>query len=537
MTGAPEPGRSSEWPQFGTAVLAVLAIVLAAVGMSTTPSPPALVDVLYRSLQLFVLEGSALDGFEPLNPWLQVARFVAPVATVLAVLVTLRSLLGDRWLRRRIAATVGHAIVCGDSDAAVALARSLRESGRAVVLVGSVSAEAPGGGNVPAVPGDPREPSTLRAAGIGGAQDLYACAARSAVNAAVALVAGQLRDDPSSRLSTYAQVRSDDLVEALRVRRLAAPQPDSVTMDFFALDDIAARLLVGRYPPDDGSAPVVVGFGSLGQAVLRAIVRAPGAAPVARPVVVVSIAANAAIAAQAARLGVADSGWEVRPGVEADGGGPVYICLADEDEAVSTGLRLGRAGDRDVVVCLQRASPFAEALGAASRLKIFGVLDETCRQEAIAGDSIVSRAARAIHEHYRADADARGDSVATNPSMAPWSELPVSLQEANVAQAESIGQKLDAIGAGLTTLAPSVPFAFEDHEIEVLARREHVRWMAERRGRGFVYGTRREGMSHPDLRDWSDLSEESRDKDRDAVRHMPDVLAAEGLYIRRGPGA
>lgn len=535
MAAAPEPGRSSGRPQIAAAIVAITAFGSAVVGLATSPAPPELLDLLYRSLQLFVLEGSALEGVQPINGWLQVARFLAPVATVLAVVVTLRGLLGEQLRRRRLAATTDHAVVCGDGDTALALARNMREAGRAVVLVGPASAEVPAGRGIALVAGDPREPATLLAAGIEGARDLYACAARSAVNAGVALAAGRLRPATGPRLSTFAQVRSDDLVEALRVRRLAVAQPETVTMDFFALDDIAARLLLARHPVPPGETPVVVGFGPLGQAVLRAVLRGPGAAPEARTAVVVSVAPGSVVRAEAARLDAAARGWEVRHGAESDGDGPVYVCLADDDAGISTGLRLGRTGDRDVVVCLQRASPFAEALDADARLKIFGVLDEACREEAIAGDSIVSRAARAIHEHYRTEAAARGEVRATNPSMAPWPELTESLRQSNVAQAEHIGVKLGAIGAGLTTVFSTAPFAFTDGEIERLARMEHARWVEERTGRGYRWGPRREGKLHPDLRDWPDLSPESRQKDVDAVRHLPELLATEGLFIQREP--
>ena len=531
MTVAPEPGRSSGWPQLAAAALAVLAFVLTVVGIRVQDVPPDWPDTVYRSLQLFTLEGDALAGLV-LNPWLQVARFLAPAATLLVVILTVRTLLGDQWRRRRIATTRDHVIVCGESASALALARNLRESGSAVVLVAAADAEAPSGGAIPAVPGDPREPATLRAAGIVGARSLYACAEHSAVNAAVALAAGRLRSAPGPRLSTFAQVRSDDLVDALRVRRLRAPQPNTVTMDFFALDDIAARLLVARHPVGD-AVPVVVGFGPLGQAVLRAIVRGSGTAPPPRPIIVVTAAGEHVVEAEAARLDAGSRGWSVRLGQENDGEGPVYICLADEDEAISTGLRLGRRDDRDVVVCLQRESPFSEALDATARVKIFGLLDETCREAAITEDSIIGRIARAVHERYCSQARARGDRLATNPSTAPWVDLPVSLQESNFAQAEGIGEKLLTIRASLTTQAPATPFSYREGEVDTLARLEHARWVRERRAAGFRYGPSRQGREHPDLVDWSNLSTESQQKDRDTVRALPDLLATEGLYIVR----
>lgn len=523
----PEPGTSSGYPQIAAAAVAVGAFVVGLVGMRVADPAAEWPDSIYRSLQLFTFEGDALEGLA-VNGWLQGARFLAPAGALFVVLATLRGLLSSRWRRSRIAANTGHAIVCGESDAALALARNLREAGRAVVLVGAADAESPGGGRIPAVPGDPREPATLRAAGIAGATALYACAPRSAVNAAIALSAARSRVGSPTRVATYAQVRSDDLVEALRVRRLAATGRDTVTMDFFALDDIAARLLVARHPPGS-EVVVIVGFGDLGQAVLRAILRGPATGEV----VVVTAAGAEEVAAEAGRLEARQGGRSVRRAAQDPGSGTAYVCLADEDEAVATGLRLGRAGDRDVVVCLQRESPFAEALDVEARLQFFGVLDRACQEQAIAWESIVGRAARAVHERYRADCAARGDTVGTNPSMVEWRDLPPHLQQSNIAQAEGIGAKLGEIGARLSTRPPAVPFAFADGEVEKLARVEHARWKKEREDAGYEWGPSRSGNRHPDLVDWPNLPADSRRKDVDAVEHLPVLLATEGLHIRR----
>lgn len=536
MAAAREPGRSSGRLPIGAAAFALVAFVLAVVGLAIDAGAPT-VDVFYRAMQLFALESSVTPG----NPVHEVARFLAPLSTVTAVLVGLRALLGDELRRRRIARTTGHAIVCGDDDAALALARNLRADGRAVVLVGSVGAELSDASGIPAVHGDPSDVDILRAAGIAGATALYACARHSAANAAVALAVGRLRDPTGARLSTYAQVRSDDLVEALGVRRLTAARPETVTIDFFAIDDIAARALLDRHPTGPAT-PVVCGFGELGKAVVRAIVRRPGApadagVPPQVRALVVAAAVEAAVRAEATDLDAQARGWEVRTGSESDGEGVIYVCLDDEEAALATGLRLADTGGRDVVVCLRRASPFQEAFDRGGKMRIFGVLDEACREDAIVADSIVGRAARAIHERYRVDAIRRGDTVVTNASVVPWHELPSHLQESNYAQAEHMGAKLSEIGASLVSRPPAVPFMFTEDELGRLARLEHRRWMDERLAAGFVHGPRREGRQHPNLVDWPELSPETRQKDVDAVRQLPDVLADGGLYIARSPAA
>jgi hypothetical protein len=522
MVSIPGPARSAGWVEISALAVAVVAFVLGFVGLGLALDEPPW-NLAYRGLQLFVLEGDALEDVA-VNPPLHIARFLAPFATVLAVLVALRSVLGEKLRLRKIARTTGHTIVCGDGATARVLAHNLRAGDREVVLVGDAVAQIDG---IPALRGNPREPATLRAAGVAGASTLYACAEHSAASAAVALAAGALRSGAGPRLATFAQVRNDDLVDALRLRRMASQRPDTTTIDFFALDDIAARVLLERYPVG-AATPVVVGLGRMGSAALRAIVRSPGT----RTVVVAGAEADA-VQAEAARIGADRRGWDVRCGPADAGDGPAYVCLPDEDEAIATGLRLARNGDRNVIVCLPRETPFRQALAAGGRLIVFGVLDEACQEDAIAADSIVGRAARAIHDQYCVQAARRGESPATNPSMRPWAELPAYVKESNIAQAEHIGAKLHEIGAHLTTTRPGTPFEFTEEEVLRLARLEHVRWMAEREAAGFSYGPRRDEKHHPDLVDWSNLSEESREKDKDAVRFLPELLAADSLYIQR----
>jgi TrkA-N domain len=536
MVDASRAGRTSGWTELTAAAIALVAFALGVIGLETSPVSLGWPDVIYHSLQLFTFDSDALAGQKDINGFLQVARFLAPAAVLLAVALTVRNLLGSRWRARRISGLKNHVIVCGGSDSALALARDLSRRKKEVVLIGDTATPIASADELHVVSGDPREPATLEAAGIAGARALYACAEPSAYNAAVALAAGGLRTPRQARLETYAQVRSDDLVDALRVRRLRAPQPPDVTMDFFVVDDIAARQLVARYPVGTGTA-TLIGFGPLGRAVLRAIVRAPRATPDARTIFVRTVAPVAQVDAEAGRLDAAARGWTVRVGGrEDDGDGLVYVCLADEDDAISTGLRLGRTGDRDVVVCLQRHSPFREALDTTARLQIFGVLDEACRESAIVEDSIMVRAARAIHDRYRREAAERGEDLGTNPSMAPWADLPAKLQDSNFAQAADIGTKLRRIRASLTTHPPNPHFGYRDDEVEQLARMEHERWMAERFAAGYRHGPRRNGMEHPDLVDWEYLSPAARKKDSDAVEYLPELLATEGLYIRRDVG-
>jgi hypothetical protein len=166
-------------------------------------------------------------------------------------------------------------------------------------------------------------------------------------------------------------------------------------------------------------------------------------------------------------------------------------------------------------------------------LTVFGVFDAACSGATIASEALLTRAARAIHESYIDNCRKAGDTPETNESMRDWAELPAYKQESNFAQAEHIGFKLRAIEAALTTAAPAEPFQFRDGEVLKLAKLEHLRWMDERRAAGFAWGPKREANHHPDLVDWPNLPDDSRQKDIDAVEQLPDLLRAAGLFIAR----
>src|SRR5690606_14291219 len=99
------------------------------------------------------------------------------------------------------------------------------------------------------VTGDARNPATLRAAGVQRAAVLYACEADSSTNMASALAAHNLpRHGARSLPAAYALIPDPDLCAALRARRLSLTSEARLRLDFFNLDELAARVLLERYP-------------------------------------------------------------------------------------------------------------------------------------------------------------------------------------------------------------------------------------------------------------------------------------------------
>jgi hypothetical protein len=143
-----------------------------------------------------------------------------------------------------------------------------------------------------------------------------------------------------------------------------------------------------------------------------------------------------------------------------------------------------------------------------------------------------------MHTSYRRNQLERGADPAT-PSLAQWDALSEDLRNSNRAFAYGIPEKMAAIGCIVvpTTLVELQDSAaiFSADELETLARLEHDRWMRDRIADGWSYGAERddERKLHPSLVAYEDLSEDEREKDRDAIRDLPRMLAEAGFEIHR----
>jgi hypothetical protein len=148
--------------------------------------------------------------------------------------------------------------------------------------------------------------------------------------------------------------------------------------------------------------------------------------------------------------------------------------------------------------------------------------------------------ARATHEDYLRSQLAEGQRLGARRSLVPWDELPPDLQESNRDQVDHTVAKLEQIGCAIVAAAadgargPKVEFS--EAEIELLAEAEHERWMSERSSAGWTSAETQaaERQTHPSIVPWYELSDNEKDKDRQAVRDLPRRLERAGFTIRRG---
>ena len=143
--------------------------------------------------------------------------------------------------------------------------------------------------------------------------------------------------------------------------------------------------------------------------------------------------------------------------------------------------------------------------------------------------------ARSIHEKYLEDQ--KSNKPALDPSMQPWETLNENLKESNRRQADDIPEKLRKVDCGFAPVVNKEPalFEFTPQEIEILAENEHERWVSERQLDGWVLGEKKdvEKKISPYLISWSDLTEDEKELDRQAMRNLSNLLAKAKFEIYR----
>jgi hypothetical protein len=64
---------------------------------------------------------------------------------------------------------------------------------------------------------------------------------------------------------------------------------------------------------------------------------------------------------------------------------------------------------------------------------------------------------------------------------------------------------------------------------------EHERWWVQKRAAGYVFGPVKSDVekTHPCMVPWDQLSEAEKEKDREAIRDIPERMAAAGFETYR----
>ena len=527
-------------------------------------------DRFYRIFQLVLLHFPLSEaGFETLahqHPLglhlLGVAQVFAVIFVVLAVVQVVGRVFGRELKAWYTVLRGNHVIICGAGRTGEVLVDEFKNGHKDSVLqIDATTDEA------------------LRKARVDKAKYLIAAMDDDGDNIAVAM---QAREVAGEQPQVFIHVARPDLRALLRHQRFlqAKEGEGGPRVQLFDIYEHSARLLLRDHFLDyksieendgeenDGQVVqlIVIGFGRMGEAVLTRAAMVGHYANLKRlRAKVVDLQAPLKGRQFASRYTYFGEICDVEF-VRSNAEDPwtweqVAAWCADAEKTISTvvialdqnvlGLSLALSLDKHVRqevpirVRLPEQSNLTDVLGKDSRrgslreITAFGSIREACAYENITGKKLDNMAI-AVHEAYQKHQKESHLARPDDPSMREWNKLDDELRDSNRQQADHIPVKLRALNCALAPCDSSDDgghVEFTKDEIELLAKMEHRRWMAERFLAGWRQGPKDfDERSSPYLVSWEKLETgypKIQEIDRNFVRGLPNLVQAGGMKIYR----
>ena len=403
----------NRWALLGAAALATLGLGM--VGFAHVPDPSAdrktSRDLLYRALQLFVLESGAVP---PPVPWqLDFARLGAPAITALAtaglanrVVQELRAVAGRNIGRRK-----NHVIICGLGKKGKRLAAEFARERKKVV---AIEMEEGGGRTLVrsrgwvTLKGDAKDPEMLRRAGLKSADRLIAVCGSDGTNAEIAVAARSIvENERTTDLPALIHIANRELKSLLAP--IEGSGDDKLNARLINVYELGAEAMLAMAPSfradeDDRRGLLIVGLGEVGQCLAVKAAKA-WSGPAGEPLRLhaIDLAAEKKVNALRSLHPELDGRWELTPLewninehanyqrggflanlAEAGTVGAIYICIDDDPLALQTALTMRKTfSDPHLAIKVRTADGRA---GLASVLDgtafpgihAFGLLDVAC---------------------------------------------------------------------------------------------------------------------------------------------------------------
>jgi len=157
---------------------------------------------------------------------------------------------------------------------------------------------------------------------------------------------------------------------------------------------------------------------------------------------------------------------------------------------------------------------------------------------------ILESLAEATHTIFCEGLKARGFIYGSNKdeklkihnALMPYADLSEDLKEQNRMNVYDIPSKLESAGYIMIPARSNKPtFNFPGEPLEKLAEAEHIRWMQSKLDAGWSYASFTDNAKKMNkcLVLWKDLPEEEKEKDRDLIRGIPEILARAGFAVEK----
>ena len=525
---------------------------------------------VYCTLQLFAFEGGDLPGS---IPWeLQVARFSAPLTTVMAFIMALLEIFKEQWKRLKIARMKDHVVIIGfGTKGKNVMEASLRKKEKVLIVENDprnpnlASVKPPG---CRLLPGDANNKNILKKARITKARSTFLLMGddNNQVNACMLiyqLIKESSRDEKNP-LNCIMHLQNQDLLNTMRSHNLVQDTHDGFELNIFNVYENSARELFEDNPPDHLGITlnsenyvriIIFGFGKAGEALALQTALTGHYINGKKPqVLIIDLLAKEKVPDFLKRYPSYTDYCELQYlTLEANSPQLIHhllkyledprafttmvLCFDNKTHNILLGLQLESIKPDETDEPLQvfvRTNDNASFATFSQNIKPYGLPSKVCSQEVIIGGDLDIKA-RATHDNYLEKRKKEPDFGKREADVI-WEKLSQEYRNSNRKAADHMGVKMRGIACEIVSTDDPRPAAtFSEEEIEKLSELEHHRWNAERSLAGWTFGKPKNNKTRktPYLTDWNKLSEDIKDYDRDAVRNIPDVLGLVGLKVVR----
>jgi len=553
----PPRGASLRWLRLAAPAAGVLGLgcygFAACVGVPRDPA--AALNVLYLSLQLFFFE-SGMRCESGMHWTLQVARFLAPLVSISAVVWAFLGAIRNRLRLGRLDAISGHAVICGLGRKGVQLVRDFRARGIPVVAIdlegdndnlrlcreqGALT-----------LVGNAGDESLLRQARVHRASCVVALSGDEGMNVEIALTAHRLiQADGGTRhgvVTGFVHIVDPKLCALFKQHPVFANRDDRFEIRVFNVPETSARLLFDEHPldwqrigPGDtrGAHLVCVGFGRTGEAAVLQAARICHLASGRRlRVSVIDLRADQKAGSFCGRYprfsevcdlefiqgDVTNAAIIERIRRFADEPATLttlLVCMNDDSRNLLVALQLQESvGPGRIQICVRMMevagltallAPLAARAQGQAGVWPFGIGDRVCTHGMLF-DERQDALAAAIHAWDREHSD--------GVDLPPWARLSPARLDACRHRGAHVPVLLRAVGCQVVDSggAAADVTGFTDEEAGTMARMEHARARAARLLDGG---------------DPEDPAGAANERVRTFVQDLPALLRRAGLGIRR----
>lgn len=526
----------------------------------------------YSSLQLFTLDDGSGGEVPASGALFQFARFGAAAVSLSAIFALAATVAADARSVVRARLSRGHTIVCGLDVHGRQIVSNLLD--RRIRVVGieanpeSLGIRQARERGAAVLIGDATDPKVLYAARVGRARKVIVVCGDHDVNARV--ISAIIESKKQNRRWRNEVVRVDARagsagMERELTSRNIVPGDERVSVEWFHDERISAKAMLSDHvqllrqaagtDPIEGF--VIAGTGLTSRDLLLDAARQWSSLQKLQtnrddrlPVAVVAADVASWMNANRKIVRELDLALEVREIAEDPSNSPkleldqrtVFICEDDATTAMKVATSLesrNRLQGRNWLIPV--AGDLRGFEGTLSRpyedggVRFIDILDLTCGP-AMQNQTVREQLARDNHHVYQR-------TVPNLPASKPWEALNEEQREGNRdAARHHIEVKVRLAGYHLepSTGESGVPVTFDVKTIEMLSIEEHKRWHDYKQRGGWRYdqslgseGQDEENRKHGDMKDWEELSENVREKDRIFVRALPEMLMAAGFELKR----